>query len=202
MKKYQLLKAHGEPDFNLIPVIDINERYLETPDDIGANAQICYGEDSFFVHLWTAERDIRAEENGPIGYPCFDSCLEFFICPMEDDSRYLNFEININGCVFCGFGSGDADLIRLVPEGRRFEDILSYRINRTEVGWEIFYKVPYDLIRQFFPEFKVYTGKQMRANCCKCADFSTPPHYLSWSKISEERFSFHRPECFGVMEFM
>ena len=202
MKKYELLKVSGEPDFSLIPVLDIDVPYRDTPSDIGASAQICYGDDAFYVHLWTAEKNPLANEFGPTGMPCRDSCLEFFFSPMEDDERYFNIEFNMNGCVFWGFGSCVDNVIRLAPEDKTPKDTFDYTINRTETGWEIFYSVPYSRIRQFFPDFKVYTGKKMRANCYKCSDMSNPPHYLSWNKIEGERLSFHRPSCFGMMEFM
>ena len=202
MKKYEILKVCGEPDFSIIPIIDIDVRHRGVPTEIGANAQICYSDEALFVHLWTAEENIRAEENGPVGMPCYDSCLEFFFCPMENDPRYFNIEFNMNGCVFFGFGTGIPDLFRLLPEERTVKDVFNYKINKTDAGWEIFYSIPHSLIRQFFPEFKAYTGKQMRANCYKCADFSEPPHYLSWSKIEGPNFSFHNPKFFGIMEFM
>ena len=105
MEKYKLFKVFGEPDFNTIPIMNINIPYEETPPDISASAQICYSDDAFFVHLQTDEKNALAEENGHLGYPCRDSCLEFFLCPMENDSRYFNIEFNMNGCVYFGFGS-------------------------------------------------------------------------------------------------
>ena len=82
------------------------------------------------------------------------------------------------------------------------EEMFAPKINKTADGWEIFYRVPYTLIRRFFPDFKVYSGKEMRANCYKCADLSEPPHYLSWNKIEGEPFTFHKRHCFGKINFV
>ena len=200
MKTYEILKATGSPSWEDIPSIDIDIPYLDTPDTISAKAQICYTENELLVHLSTVEENIRAEESGPVGTPCSDSCLEFFFCPVEGDSRYFNIEFNLNGCVYLGFGKNVEELIRLLPE-ETVENIFAPKATKTADGWEIFYRVPYSLIRSFFPDFKVYEGKKMRANCYKCADFSEPPHYLSWSLITGEPFTFHKPNCFGIMIF-
>ena len=201
MKNYKITKVTAAPDWREIPTLDINIPYLTTPADITAGAQICYTENELLVHLFTAEQNVRAVEKGPLGAPYEDSCLEFFFCPCEGDARYFNIEVNMNGCFFLGFGSGDADLVRLLPEDT-IPAILAPDIRKTEDGWEIFYRVPYSFIRRFFPDFRAYAGKEMRANCYKCADLSEPSHYLSWNKIEGEPLTFHKSRCFGKMVFL
>ena len=200
MKTYEIKKASGSPDWSEIPYINIDVPYLETPKSITAKAQICYNENELLVHLSTVEENIRAESKGPLDAPCEDSCLEFFFSPMENDKRYFNIEFNMNKCIFLGFGSNVKNLIRLIPE-EPTEEMFAPKVKKTDDGWEIFYRVPYTLIRRFFPDFEVYSGKKIRANCYKCADLSEPPHYLSWSPVSTENFTFHKPECFGEMVF-
>ncbi len=200
MKTYRIMKTEAAPDWCAIPSLEIDTPYLETPADIRASAQICYNDREFLVHLSTVEKNPRAEESGPIGSPCHDSCLEFFFCPMENDMRYFNIEFNMNGCVYLGMGADVKNLVRLLPE-EPIAEIFAPDIRKTPDGWEIFYRVPYTLIRRFFPDFRVYSGKEMRANCFKCADFSEPPHYLSWNPVEGETLSFHRSHCFGLMTF-
>ena len=200
MKSYVIKKVNGAPDWSAIPYLDIDTPYLDTPSDISARAQICYNDDELLVHLSTVEKNIRAEVTSPYGMPCKDSCLEFFFCPAENDTRYFNVEYNMNGCIFLGFGSNVNNLVRLFPADDS-ETVFTPHIARTADGWEIFYRVPYAFIRRFFPEFKAYAGKQMRANCYKCADLSEPPHYLSWNKVDTDPFTFHNPRCYGNMIF-
>ena len=200
MKIYNVAKVMSAPNWGALPSLDIDNPYLTTPAGITAKAQICYNDEEFLVHLSTVENNIRAEENGPLCAPCEDSCLEFFFSPNEGDARYVNIEVNMNGAVYLGIGSNVIDLVRLIPE-EPVSDIFNPDIKKTEDGWEIFYRVPYTLIRRFFPDFKVYSGKAMRANCFKCADLSEPPHYLSWSPIAGEPFTFHKSHCFGTMIF-
>jgi hypothetical protein len=198
MRTYEIKKM-GAAGWDAIPTLEIDHTYFETPEHIKAHAQISYDDEAILVHLSTEERVIRAVENGPLGSPCEDSCLEFFFCPAEGDKRYFNIEFNSNCCLYLGLGRCMADHTRLIhDEGA---DILSPKASLTETGWEIYYTVPYKFIRRFFPDFEITAGKKIRANCFKCADLTTPANYLSWSPVTTEPFSFHKPECFGVMEF-
>lgn len=200
MKQYEIKLTSGEADWNEIPVLSIDCEYPGNPDGIRAFAQICYDESALKLHLWTTESETRAVETGTLGSPCEDSCLEFFFCPMENDNRYFNIEFNSNACLFLGFGSSVDNLVRLLPE--EGISLFSPDIKTYENGWEIFYKIPFEFIRRFFPDFKAISGKIIRANCYKCSDLGNYPHYLSWSKVSTNPFTFHNPKCFGEMKFI
>ncbi len=199
MKYYKIKKEGREIDWSAVERLEIGCKYLDTPPKICAYAQICYNDDGIQVHLWSENDDVRAVENGPLGSPCQDSCLEFFFSPMEGDTRYFNIEFNFNGCLYLGMGRSVSDLTRLIHDDA--EALFSPKISRTDTGWEIFYTIPYRLIRRFFPDFEIKRGKTMRANCYKCADLTVPANYLSWNPINPNPFTFHNPECFGLMEF-
>ncbi len=187
-------------DWSDKPILNIDTSYINTPDTVKAWAQLAYDDEAILVRLWTEEYEHRALETGRFGDPYKDCCLEFFFSPMENDPRYFNFENNSNGCYYLGIGTGLSDLIRLIPKSE--EDIFERKVTKFEGGWEITYKFPYELIRRFFPDFKVYEGKTIRANCFKCADMTEPPHYLSWNPVTAKKFTFHTPECFGTMTFV
>ena len=199
MKTYEIKRMEKGSDWSDKPVIDIDTPYLDTPDTVKAWAQLAYDDEAILVRLWTEEYQHRATEVGPVGKPYEDCCLEFFFSPMENDGRYFNFENNAIGCCFLGIGSGLSDLVRLIPDTD--EDLFDRSVAHFEGGWEIEYRFPYSFIKRFFPDFTVYKGKKIRANCFKCADLTEPPHYLSWSPVTEENFTFHKPECFGEMIF-
>ena len=79
MRTYTILPKTGE--WKDIPAAPIDTR-LWTPEvNISATAQVCYDADALYLRLAAKEKDIRAEENGPLGMPCQDSCLEFFFSP-------------------------------------------------------------------------------------------------------------------------
>ena len=199
MNYYKIKRVDGEIDWSNIESLEMTNRYLETPERIKAFAQICYDSEGLKVHLWSENDDVRAVENDVLGSPYEDSCLEFFFSPMENDIRYFNIEFNLNCCMYLGLGRNLGDHTRLVHSEAK--KIFAPKSNLTESGWEIFYTVPYTFIRRFFPEFEIKKGKTVRANCFKCADLTVPANYLSWSPVDTESFTFHKPECFGIMEF-
>lgn len=199
MKNYMIKRMEVGGDWSDKPIIEIDTPYLDTPETVKAWAQIAYDDEAILVRLWTEEYEHRATETGPVGKPYEDCCLEFFFNPMEGDLRYFNFENNAIGCYYLGIGTGLHDATRLLPDSEN--DIFDRKVKCFEGGWEISYKFPYSFIRRFFPDFKVYEGKRIRANCFKCADKTEPPHYLSWSPVTKENFTFHKPECFGEMIF-
>lgn len=200
MKEYKIKIIDNNPDWKEISTLNIDNPYLDTPDSIWAKAQICCNMEKIFVHLWTKEDNYLAKEEGPLGLPYLDSCLEFFFSPIEDDKRYFNIEFNSNSCVFLGFASKLEDIVRQIPKDGIY-DIFCPVVNKGTDCWEIFYEIPFEFIRRYFPDFKVFEGKKIRANCFKCSDNSNPPHYLSWNLVEGVPFTFHKPECFGVMAF-
>ena len=202
MNNYDIKMVSDGFSWKDIPVLEMGCYYKGDPDSIKAYAQICCGEDALNVHLWTTEPGRREEEKDLLGSPCLDSCLEFFFSPIENDKRYFNIEFNANGCLFLGIGSGLHDLTRLVSSDLAAERLIVPQIDKKDGGWDLYYTVPFELIRRFFPDFKPYEGKVMKANCYKCSDYGEYPHYISWNPIEGEPFSYHRPECFGEMTFI
>lgn len=199
MNYYKIKRVDGDIDWSCVESLEMSNKYLNTPEKIRAFAQICYNDEGLKLHLWSENDDVRAVETDILGAPYEDSCLEFFFSPMDNDTRYFNIEFNLNCCMYLGLGRNLDDHTRLVHLNAK--DIFSPRSRLTETGWEIFYTVPYKFIHRFFPDFEIKKGKTIRANCFKCSDLTTPSNYLSWRSVSTERFTFHKPECFGIMEF-
>ncbi len=198
MLSYEIKKINGKPDWNEIPTLEMTSAYLDTPKSTSAFAQLAYDGGAIYVHLRTKEDETRCVETDILGKPYEDSCLEFFFSAEEGDRRYFNIEMNSNKCLFLGFGTGVGNSARLVIDT---ESTFKPEVSRTEDGWEIFYRIPYSFVRIFYPDFAPRAGKRIRANCYKCAEKMTPGHFLSWSPIVGEPFTFHKPECFGLMIF-
>ena len=198
MRTYKIVKKTDILDWKSIPAVQIDTQLQNEPVDISATAQLCYDDDTLYVHLSAKEKSIRAEYTGPFDAPGEDSCLEFFFCPIMGDNRYFNIEYNPNCCVYLGFASGVHDLVRLISEsGIPF----SPHSVRTEDGWEITYQIPFEFIRRFFPDFTPTSGTKMRGNFYKCGDLTVKEHYLCWNMITCDPVSFHRPCDFGLLEF-
>ena len=199
MNQYTIVSVNNLPDWDDIPILSMSCIYDGTPDSVKAYGQICSNVNAILLHLWTEQLEIRAEEKGLLGMPCKDSCLEFFFCPNDKDSRYINVEFNINKCLFLGIGSSLQNLSRIVVED--LESVFLPQTNRTLKGWEIYFQIPYSFIQRFFPDFQVHDGKVIRANCYTCSEASATPYNLSWNRIQGYPLTFHRPEDFGTMIF-
>lgn len=200
MRTYTISKISVPFNWDNVPSLPIDLAQLDAGAPINAQAQICYDDKALYIRQTAVEEHIRAEGTGPLDPPCEDSCLEFFFCPIWGDTRYFNIEYNPNGCIYLGLGNkvdGKIKLFRLIKENPPFDPI----IERTEDGWTLEYRIPYDFIRHFFPEFSPVSGYQMRANCYKCGDKTVKPHYFAWNPLDPGVKTFHSPECFGTMTF-
>jgi len=198
MYTYTIIPKPANLDWSKIPAIKMENTHHEGFVDISATGQVCYDDEALYIRLTAREKEIRAVYNDLLGAPCEDSCLEFFFSPMEDDIRYFNVELNPNCCMYLGIGSSIRDLVRLIPEG---ENPFSPRATYTKDGWEIEYSIPYTFIRRFFPKFEAVAGKTIRGNFYKCGDLTVKEHFFSWSPVTGEVLSFHRPCDFGYLTF-
>ena len=197
MNQYTITPVTGKPDWTNIPALEVSN-YQWLPElDIRMQAQICYDETALYVHLLSVEKHIRAELTEPLSMVCEDSCMEFFFRPQEGDLRYFNIEINPNGRTFIGYGRNLQELIRLAPEDE--DALMEKRVQRTQDGWEAFYRIPVSMIRIFYPGYELTVGKKIYANCYKCGDETVNPHFISWNPIDHPKPCFHKPEDFGLM---
>lgn len=198
LKEYKVKRISGKPDWASIEPINIGVRYRDTKDDVTAEAKFCYDDEGIFVHLSTTEPHSPAKGKDFLCEPCLDSCLEFFFSPVEGDERYMNIEFNPNGIYYFGIGTSIKTLVRLVPENR---NVFGAKIKKRNDGWSITYKVPVEVVKMFFPNFSLYSGKVMRANCYKCVEVAEEPNFLAWNDIGGPTLNFHRPHLFGKFIF-
>lgn len=197
MKEYTICRTGQPVCWDTVPSLSIDTLLWSPEVPIRAWAQLCHDDEALYVRLTAVEPHIRAEELPPLGVPCLDSCLEFFFCPIPGDRRYINIEYNPNCCLCMGVGGGPCGGVHISPK----PELLSPSAQRTADGWFVTYKVPYALIRTFFPEFSGAPGTQIRANCYKCGNLTVQRHFLSWNPINLPKPSFHCPEYFGTMYF-
>ena len=194
MKEYRITKVDKQFSWKDIPALQADNILWEPDCGIRAFGQFCYDEENLYVHLRAVEENIRAFYTAPLSPVCKDSCLEFFFMPGD---RYFNFEVNPNGCLHIGFGHSRHDSIVLYKKNDvKFFDI---RTERTEDGWEVYYRIPLSFIRLFYPDYK-FSGI-LRANVYKCGDETVHVHFLSWNPVSSDTPDFHRPQDFGKMYF-
>ena len=196
VRTYTIEKVAAAPDWSQIAELSANTILWEPDCGIRAYAQLCFDDSYLYVHLRAVEKDIRAEFTAPLSPVNQDSCLEFFFMP-ESGDRYFNFEINPNGCLHVEFGHDRSDRFSLYRSN--MAELFDIRADRTHDGWEVYYRIPIDFIRLYYPDFE-FKGALM-ANIYKCGDLTTRKHYLSWNPVRSEKPDFHRPEDFGKMYF-
>lgn len=198
MKTYTIKKVNKAFNWNDIPTLEVSEIMWLPDAGIGMKQQLCYDDTAIYVHQMAIESNIRAEEKEQLSAICNDSCMEFFI-DFAGDGRYFNFEINSIGNMYLGFGKERASRMRMILKKpvERFE----IKTSLTDDGWEVFYKIPMDFIRTFYPGYELCSGTKVRANCYKCGDKTVVPHYLAWNPLTIDTPDYHRPQDFGEMIF-
>ncbi len=148
--------------------------------------------------LWSYEDNIRCEctENYQPVYT--DSCLEFFVMPIEGDKRYLNVEVNSKGVYLAQLGE--------IREGRTFvKDITDLEpvINPMKIedekgkAWGCEIVLTEEFISALYGTDYTVKPCEIKGNFYKCADSSVTPHYGAHFPVTTAALGFHNPDCFG-----
>ena len=197
MKEYTLMRVAEPVDWKQLPTAALTHTYLQTPDSVKAWGQLALGADALLLHLWLETPEIRAVEEGPLGMPCEDSCLEFFFCPEPEGDRYFNFEANPNGSVYVGYGRPGSERCRL--HRKNFKEIFQITPFEIPGGWGLELRIPVSFVQTFAPGFSLEAGKVLRANFFKCGDETEQEHYMAWNPVEVPAPNFHLPEFFGEL---
>ena len=155
-------------------------------------AYILYGDKGISLKFKTEEYPVTVRyfnDNDPVNR---DSCVEFFLNPdLENEDKYLNFEINANGVLHLQIGTKDK---RQDINDVDF-NIFNIETKQTDSGWILKIYIPFDFIKKYFNNI----SREMRGNLYKCGDRTDKPHYLSWSPIKTKKPDFHNVEGFGKL---
>ena len=195
--QYTIARVDCNIDWATISELSLDNIQWEPDQGVRAYGQLCYDDDALYVHLRAVESNIRAEYTEQFSPVYQDSCLEFFFTP-EGYDRYMNFEINPNGCLYVGIGHERADSapLDITDDLTQLFDI---RSGKTDDGWEVYYTIPLSFLQEYYPDCSL--AGILYANVYKCGDKTDHKHYLSWNYVDTEKPDFHRPEYFGKMGF-
>lgn len=128
-----------------------------------------------------------------------DSCLEFFVAPVENRAEYINVEMNSKGAFLCEFG-------KLKPERCFISEITSLSprvetfssVDGNGAFWGVKAVLSKDFISALYKiDKKDIMFTEIRANFYKCGDDCDVPHYLAFSPVTTLPPGFHNPECFA-----
>ena len=198
MREYSIQRAGTEPEWTHIPALSADIPLWRTKAEVSMLQKLCYDAEHLYVYQRAEEKNIRAQYTG-LTDPVFnDSCMEFFLAPVQGDGRYINFEVNPNGAFNAGIGYGRGDRLRLLPRdgGKLFQ----IRTGYTTTGWEAYYCLPAAFMRTLYPAFKIFVpGMELRGNVYKCGDLTDHLHYLAWNPVTSDTPDYHRSCDFGRM---
>jgi hypothetical protein len=166
---------------------------------------IAYSSHEIFIKYFVKEIYFKAEKTEPNQNVYEDSCVEFFVSPV-DDGLYYNMEFNAIGTCLLGSGTGRKDSKRtdpkIISKIRRLASSGNKPLKEREgeYAWTITIAIPFEVF--FHHNIEELTGKTFRANFYKCGDKLKVPHYLTWNPVGTEKPDFHRPEYFGFLKFL
>jgi Carbohydrate-binding family 9 len=177
------------------------DAYTYKPD---VRFNIAYGENEIFMKYYVREDHFKAEKTETNQMVCEDSCVEFFVSPL-DDAIYYNIEFNAIGTCLLGSGTGRHDSKRasaeIISGIRRMGSAGREAIPESagKYSWTLTIAIP--LATFFHHRITELKGKTFRANFYKCGDMLSVPHYVTWNAVGTEKPDYHRPEYFGMVKF-
>ena len=186
-----------KPDWAAVPAVTLRHQPWLAPCGIEARAQACHDSENLYVRMEAKEKNVRATLTGPLDQVCEDSCLEFFLAPDVQDSRYFNFEWNRLCCAYVGFvGERRMRARQILKSPQTLFAPVGFD---TADGWGIEYRIPAAFIRMYMPGFAL--RGEAACNFYKCGDRTETPHYLAWAPLSSDRPDYHRRGDFGRLVF-
>ncbi len=199
-----------KPQWQKVKAIRIGHFMGGKPEHLPkTEVKMLYDDERIYVIFRVEDKYVRSvavESNSSVWK---DSCVEFFFTPGNDVSEgYFNLETNCGGTILCGHRTSRNQNIKMVSsEDINFITIAGSlpRIIDTEivkpVTWTLEYSVPISLLEKYANIEKPSPGVFWLANFYKCGDYTSHPHWLTWSYVASDKPDFHRPDCFGVLEF-
>ena len=166
---------------------------------------IAYTDREILLKYYVKEKYFKAEKTVSNQMVCEDSCVEFFVSPV-DDGIYYNFEFNAIGTCLLGTGTCREDSFRapeeVISKIRRLTSAGNRPVKeiKGEFKWTITLAIPLEVF--FRHNVKDLEGKIFRANFYKCGDKLSEPHYLTWNIIRTPAPDYHQPGYFGQLEFV
>lgn len=140
-----------------------------------------------------------------------DSCVEFFFQPLADKG-YFNFEVNCGGTFLCYYVTDPErvpgglkefvkipfDIARRIKVHSSMPPLVTSEISEP-IDWTLQFFIPFSLFEQYAGPLGKIKGMQSRGNFYKCAEDNSHPHWASWAPL--DSLNFHRPACFGTIQF-
>lgn len=193
MSKIKKTKIENADKF---PINNIQWGYTGYNNEV--YAQISYDDKGFNVKFTVCERNPLRNKTKHFEHVHLDSCVEFFVnFTPEKSDKYINFETNANGVMNTAFRRSRFDSVNL-----ELKEIEEFDITPEihEDYWTVSYKIGFDFIKKYYPEFDIKNCKYIKGNLYKCGEETAIEHYISYFPVGCDTPDFHRPEYFGKIE--
>ena len=129
-----------------------------------------------------------------------DSCLEFFVAPIESREEYINVEMNSKGAFLCEFGKGKFDraFVSSLTDGSPIVEAFKGE-DMNGAFWGVTVKLTKAFLQELYKTENI-DFTTVKANFYKCGDDCEFQHYLAFSPVTTLPPGFHNPECFAVFK--
>jgi hypothetical protein len=169
--------------------------------------------DDASVHILFKVKDryVRATRTGYLSEVWNDSCVEWFVQPVEGKG-YFNFEINCGGALYATYVEDPVRIKGVLKKSTCLpaETGAKIKIHHSlpvvvdpeisgPVEWTIGLAIPLSVFEPHVGPIGRLSGQRWRANFNKCADGSSHPSWATWNQVTERNF--HRPWEFGELRF-
>ena len=167
--------------------------------------RIAHDDSLLFLKYYVKENHILARQTDPNTAVHRDSCVEFFVDPLQN-GNYYNFEFNCIGTTHLAYGPhrGKRSFIppELIKQKIKTWSTLGKAPFEEKSGtfeWEMVVVIPSSIF--IHNEGLRFSKLISNANFYKCGDDTSKRHYLSWNPVKTPNPDFHRPEYFGTLNF-
>lgn len=176
--------------------------------------KVLYDDSYLYWSFMVLDRWVRAEHLAYQDPVCRDSCVEFFVQPVQT-AAYFNFEVNCIGTMQLFYMEDptrtETGFVKATPIAHHdASDIHIWTSiqkrpflpeNQEPLQWRMDAAVPFELFNKYVPRFSPPApGTEWMGNFYKCADDSSRPHWAAWAPIGRE-LNFHVPHYFGRLRF-
>ena len=179
--------------------------WKEFPYQPEVSFRIAHDDSLLFLKYYIKEEHILARRTDSNSAVHRDSCVEFFIDPLQD-GNYYNFEFNCIGTTHLAYGPGRGKRTFIPPELIENEIKIwstlgeeSFEEKSGIFEWEMVVVIPSSIFT--YNDGLSFSKLVSNANFYKCGDDTSKIHYLSWNRVKTQKPDFHRPEHFGILNF-
>ncbi|MDG1029031.1 MAG: carbohydrate-binding family 9-like protein [Flavobacteriaceae bacterium] len=179
--------------------------WKEFPYQPEVQFRIAHDDSLLFLKYYVKEEHILARRTDLNSAVHRDSCVEFFVDPIQN-GNYYNFEFNCIGTTHLAYGPrrGERTFIpaELIENEIKTWSTLGKASFEEKSGmfeWEMVVVIPSSIFT--YNKDLNFSKLVSNANFYKCGDDTTKRHYLSWNPVKTPNPDFHRPEYFGILNF-